>query len=207
MSKQDKTAYLEDIEYDTKNLTRGAYNDIKKAFAFLDKDQSQKLSKDELVKAVEDAKKEIKEEFPEFDIDEVVKTIMDQVDENGDGEIDLKEFVNIMAAPPINDITKKENCNKIYKEFTNGGKLDEERLMEIAKEMGEEPDEEHIKRMMVFADADGDGEINEEEFYNILNPPTEEYLQERAEKWVAVKTGDEEAPKKKIVKRKVVKKK
>lgn len=202
--KQDETEYLKDVKYDPKVITAGTYVDIKRAFASLDTDKSGKLSPKELQDAINAVAEEIKEEYPEFNIDEVVQMIMEQVDENGDGEIDLKEFVNIMAAEPINDITNRKNCDKIYKEFSKGGEINEERLKEIAEEMGEHPKDEDIKRMMVFADADGDGVVNEEEFYNILNPPEESYLDERAKVWVEVKTAEEgetSTKKKKVVKR------
>ena len=202
--KEDPTAYLDDVKYDPKTITAGTYVDIKKAFASLDTDKSGKLSPKELQDAINAVAEEIKEEYPEFNIDEVVQMIMEQVDENGDGEIDLKEFVNIMAAEPINDITNRKNCDKIYKEFAKDGEINEDRLKEIAEEMGEHPKDEDIKRMMVFADADGDGIVNEEEFYNILNPPEEDYLDKRAEVWVQVKTNEEgetTTKKKKVVKR------
>ncbi|MCQ2820336.1 MAG: EF-hand domain-containing protein [archaeon] len=178
---EDPTAYLKDVKYDPKILTRGTYEDIKKAFAFLDKDKSSKLSpgelRTELLKMKDDLEKE------GLNIEEVIDMIFDQVDDNGDGEIDLGEFVKILQGEPINDLTIKENCYKVYREFTRGGLLDKDALREIAEQLGDEKvTDEELERMIYFADADGDGLVTGEEFYYILNP-TEGALKDRAYRW------------------------
>lgn len=176
------TSYLKDIKYNTKEITVGTYNDIKKAFAFLDLDHSGKVDTQELRKALDDVRDEIKEVYPDFDPEEAIGMILDQVDANGDGKIDLKEFMNVMVQEPINDLTKRENTDRLYAEFAPNGKLDKAALQKVSKDIVVNDDKEMIEKMMFYADTNDDGIVDEDEFYNILNPDPEEIMK-RAKLW------------------------
>lgn len=178
----EDTEYLGDVKYNKKYISPIDYDDMKKAFSYLDKDNSKKISIDELKEELDKIKDEVKKEFPEFDYDEICKMIIEQADENGDKEIDFEEFINIMVKEPIMDIKTRENCNKIYKEFTRDGPLNKKTLTKIAKELEDNQDDEGIERMIFYADGDKDKEISEEEFYYILNPK-EGQLEEMAIQW------------------------
>lgn len=200
---EDPTAYLRDVKYDPKVISTGTYQDIKKAFAYLDKDKSKTISMKEFREELDKIKKELADEG--LEVDDVLEMILDQVDSNGDNEVDLQEFVNMMSLAPINDLSLKENTVRIYKEFTRGEKsLDRNTLAKVAESLGENPSEEDLDRMMFFADKDQDGIIDEEEFFNILNSDHEK-LTQRAGEWKEEK--EKKKDKKKSDGRKVVKRK
>jgi centrin-1 len=48
------------------------------------------------------------------------------------------------------------------------GKISFKNLKRVAKELGENLTDEEIQEMIDEADRDGDGEVNEEEFYRIM---------------------------------------
>ncbi|MCQ2817914.1 MAG: EF-hand domain-containing protein [archaeon] len=174
------TDYLKDVKFNPKVMSNGEYMDCKKAFAYLDKDKSRKISTKELKQELNKLEKEIKEEFPEFDSSEIIDIILEQCDENKDGEIDLQEFISIMQAEPINDMTKRENTDKVYKEFIRHGDLTAKNLSKIAEGLGDSGTD--VERMIFFADTNDDGIVDEDEFYYILNPDKEK-LKERAKLW------------------------
>lgn len=53
-------------------------------------------------------------------------------------------------------------------DFDSGGTIETHELKEVMTQLGEEPTDEDIREMIVLVDADGDGEINFEEFINLM---------------------------------------
>ncbi len=51
----------------------------------------------------------------------------------------------------------------------NSGKISFQNLKRVAKELGENMTDEELREMIAEADRDGDGEINEEEFFRIMS--------------------------------------
>lgn len=51
----------------------------------------------------------------------------------------------------------------------NTGKISFQNLKRVAKELGENMTDEELREMIAEADRDGDGEINEEEFFRIMS--------------------------------------
>ena len=66
---------------------------LKQAFAYFDKDGSGKISLDELKEAM--GEENLTQGGQELD-NGVWQDILAEADENGDGEIDFQEFVNMM---------------------------------------------------------------------------------------------------------------
>ena len=190
--------YIKD-KYDPKKMscTLGTFNDIKAAFAFIDDNHNGEIDPAELKDELDKCKKEIKKQFPDFDVDSVIDMIMEQVDANGDGKIQFNEFFEIMEKEPVMDLTKRENCDKLYDEFTNKGEkpLDKKTLEKVSKELMFDDDPEMIEKMIFYADLDEDGEVNPDEFYQILNPDPEKIM-EKAKQW-RDDHKEAEAPKKK----------
>lgn len=193
----EDTEYLGDIKNYKSKMNPKEYDDIKVAFSYLDKDSSKKISRDELENELSKVKDEIKEQFPEFDVDTIVDMILEKADENGDNQIDLNEFYNIMSQEPINDLKIRKNCDKVYKQFTRDGDLNAKNLKTIAKELKIDDDDEMIEKMIFYADTDGDKKISEDEFYYILNPK-EGQIEEMAIEWRDLNKGKEEGKKEEI---------
>ena len=59
---------------------------------------------------------------------------------------------------------------KVFKLFDveERGKISFKNLKKISKELGENHTDDEIQEMIDQADRDGDGEVNEEEFYRIM---------------------------------------
>ena len=59
---------------------------------------------------------------------------------------------------------------KVFKLFDDDetGRISFKNLKRIAKELGENMNDDEIQEMIDQADRDGDGEINEDEFYRIM---------------------------------------
>ena len=190
--------YLPDPKEFKDVLTPAELRDIKLAFSYLDKDNSKTITADELKEELKKVKKEIKEKFPDFNPDDILDMVMKKIDTNGDGKITFNEFIVFWIENPIFDLSSRENCDKLYKEFTRDGKdkLNQKTLDNISKELMFDDDSDTIKKMIFYGDADQNKEIDEDEFYNILNPE-EEYIQEKAIEWRDLNAPKEEKKKKK----------
>ncbi len=189
-------SYLPDIEYFKKKLTAGEYRDLKIAFSYLDKDNSKTIKIDELQYELDKCRDLIKEQFPNVDVDTICDRIMERADMNKDEKIDLKEFMTIMTESPIEDLRTRENCNDLYRQFTEDGKYDlnKKQLSKISKELVINDDDDIIEKMIFYADQNTDKKISEAEFYYILNPE-EGQIDEMAIKWRDLHKDEEEPSK------------
>merc|ERR1711998_226950 len=99
---------------------------------------------------------------------EVEKMVSD-MDKDGDGTIDFKEFL-MMMSNKVSDKDAKDDMIKAFKLFdTEGsGKVSFKNLKAVAAELGESMTDADLQGMMDEADTDGDGEINESEFLAVM---------------------------------------
>merc|ERR1712216_300296 len=86
--------------------------------------------------------------------DEIRKLIND-IDSDGDGTIDFDEFLAMMTARKLFDDDKTVTIS-----FKN--------LKRVCQELGENMTDDELKEMMDWADKDGDGVLNEDEFINAV---------------------------------------
>ena len=91
------------------------------------------------------------------------------IDKDGSGTIDFEEFLQMMTAKMGSRDTKEEIL-KAFRLFDddNSGTITFKDLKRVAKELGENLTDEELQEMIDEADRDGDGEVNEEEFYRIM---------------------------------------
>merc|ERR1712028_166924 len=135
-----------------KGLTDDQIQEIREAFDLFDTDGSGTIDAKELKVAMRalglDAKK-----------DEIRRMIND-IDKDGSGTIDFNEFLNMMTAR-MGDRDSREEIVKVFRLFDDDetGKISFKNLKRVAQELQEMIDE---------ADRDGDGEVNEEEFFRIM---------------------------------------
>merc|ERR1711968_63004 len=133
-------------------LTEEQRQEIREAFDLFDTDGSGTIDAKELKVAMRalglDAKK-----------DEIRRMIND-IDKDGSGTIDFNEFLNMMTAR-MGDRDSREEIIKVFRLFDDDetGKISFKNLKRVAEELQEMIDE---------ADRDGDGEVNEEEFFRIM---------------------------------------
>jgi len=144
-----------------KGLTDDQIQEIREAFDLFDTDGSGTIDAKELKVAMRalglDAKK-----------DEIRRMIND-IDKDGSGTIDFNEFLNMMTAR-MGDRDSREEIVKVFRLFDDDetGKISFKNLKRVAQELGENMTDEELQEMVDEADRDGDGEVNEDEFFRIM---------------------------------------
>ena len=100
--------------------------------------------------------------------DEIKKMIAD-IDKDGNGTIDFEEFLAMMTAK-MGERDSREEIMKAFRLFDDDetGKISFKNLKRVAKELGENMTDEELQEMIDESYRDGDGEVNEEEFFRIM---------------------------------------
>ncbi|CEG49057.1 caltractin [Plasmopara halstedii] len=83
--------------------------------------------------------------------------------------INLNEFIELMTGK-MNSRDPREEIMKIFQLFDddNTGKISFRNLKRVCTELGETLTDEEMHEMIDEADRDGDGLINEEEFFRVM---------------------------------------
>ncbi|XP_065061093.1 neo-calmodulin-like [Rhopilema esculentum] len=101
---------------------------------------------------------------------ESLKALVDEMDYDGSGTIELTEFVRIIEA-------RKETVNieeamieafRVFDQDQNGF-IERRELKNVMKSLGNNLNDKDIDRMMKDADKNGDGRIDFQEFINLWN--------------------------------------
>ena len=142
-------------------LTEEQKQEIREAFDLFDTDGSGTIDAKELKVAMRALGFEPKKE-------EIKKMISD-IDKDGSGTIDFEEFLQMMTAK-MGERDSREEIMKAFRLFDDDetGKISFKNLKRVAKELGENMTDEELQEMIDEADRDGDGEVNEEEFFRIM---------------------------------------
>ena len=122
--------------YERPGLSADEVEEIKEAFDIFDVDQSGAISVSELLNAMRSLGFDTKNPA-------IFKMISD-MDEDGNGEIEFDEFLDMMTAR-ISDTNTKEDLERVFKLFDEdrNGEITVENLRRVAKELGEDiPDDE-----------------------------------------------------------------
>lgn len=91
------------------------------------------------------------------------------IDKEGTGKITFADFLQVMTVK----MAEKDSNEEILKAFRlfdddDTGKISFKNLKRVAKELGENLNDEELREMLEEADLDGDGEVNEEEFLRVM---------------------------------------
>lgn len=151
-------------------LTEVQKSEIKEAFDLFDTEGSGTIDAKELKVALRALGFE-----PQKD---EIKRLLNEVDKSGAerdaaGKIDFNDFLEIMTLK----MSEKDSPAEIQKAFqlfvdTAKGTITLERLTEIARELGENVSEDELKEMIFAATKSRYGEVNEEQFRQILTRST-----------------------------------
>lgn len=97
--------------------------------------------------------------------DEELENMVREVDWDGDGHIDFKEFVelNTKGVDPDEIMENLRDAFSVY-DIDGNGAITAEELQEVLRSLGEECSIGECRKMINGVDADGDGAINFEEF-------------------------------------------
>merc|ERR1712072_1034843 len=128
-------------------LTQDQVEEIKEAFDLFDTDGSGSIDTNELKVAMKALGMDAKSEE--------IRKLINDIDSDGDGTIDFDEFLAMMTARKLFDDDKTGTVS-----FKN--------LKRVCQELGENMTDDELKEMMDWADKDGDGVLNEDEFINAV---------------------------------------
>eukprot|EP01064_Diplonema_japonicum_P035831 TRINITY_DN7875_c0_g1_i2.p1 TRINITY_DN7875_c0_g1~~TRINITY_DN7875_c0_g1_i2.p1 ORF type:complete len:121 (+),score=31.35 TRINITY_DN7875_c0_g1_i2:188-550(+) len=97
-----------------------------------------------------------------------IEKLLREIDTDGNGCIDYPEFHKMMKAK----MAQKDSPEEILKAFhlfdKNKGHITIHDLKEVAKSLGENPNDELLKEMIEVADSDKDGIVSFAEFQAMM---------------------------------------
>ena len=134
-------------------LTEEQIAELEKAFLPFDKDGNGILTKAELGIVM----RSLGQNPPEAELQE----LMNKFDANGNGAIDFHEFLTMMAQ-------KMREAFSVFDKDGNGFISGAELRHVVLANMGKYLTEEEVNEMMRAADINGDGQVNYEEFVNLM---------------------------------------
>ncbi|XP_028676067.1 calcium-binding protein LPS1-alpha-like [Erpetoichthys calabaricus] len=134
-----------------------SFEEFKEAFSLFDRDGDGTITTRELGTVIRS--------LGQTATDQVLQDMVNEVDVDGKGTIEFKEFLNIMAmrvkGPDIEE-EMREAFRILDKD--NDGSISETEMRQIMKNLGEKLTDEEIDTMLKEADIDGDGLVNYDEF-------------------------------------------
>ena len=118
-------------------------------FQEFDKDKSGTISVDEL----ELVMKQLGQNPTVIELQQIIE----EVDTDGNGQIDFEEFVNLMGLR-MNEFHTVEELNQAFKIFDSDGdnSISKQDLMNLMKKLGEDLTDEEIEDMIRVGDTTGD---------------------------------------------------
>eukprot|EP00092_Neocalanus_flemingeri_P056876 GFUD01067478.1.p1 GENE.GFUD01067478.1~~GFUD01067478.1.p1 ORF type:complete len:150 (-),score=53.36 GFUD01067478.1:94-543(-) len=98
-----------------------------------------------------------------------IQDMVNQVDKDGTGSIDFPEFLEMMSLKSDSENAEDE-IREAFQVFDGDGNgfINRQELACVMGNLGEALTPAEIQGMIDEADVDGDGQINYEEFYNMM---------------------------------------
>ena len=95
--------------------------------------------------------------------------MINEVDADGNGTIDFAEFL-IMMARKMKDTDSADEIKEAFKVFDKDGNgfISAAELRHVMTNLGEKLSDEEVDEMIREADVDGDGQINYQEFVDMM---------------------------------------
>ena len=155
-------------DYATLTIPVEEVRDIKTAFDIFDGDLSGVVDPQELKHAFEQLGFGGQNKF--------VYQILAELDDDQSGGIDFAEFLRLATAK-LSDKDSRAEVDKVWTSFDINkavridlfqGKVTTNELKKVAKDLGEDLNDEEIEKIFVKADLDDDGFVTADDFYNIL---------------------------------------
>ncbi|KAF8823390.1 calmodulin-like protein [Lentinula edodes] len=101
--------------------------------------------------------------------DAELQDMINEVDVDGNGTIDFKEFLSMMAKK-FKDTDSEEEIRQAFQVFDKDGNgtISAKELKAVMESLGEKLSDKEVDAMIQEADLDGDGCINYQEFVNMM---------------------------------------
>jgi len=142
-------------------LSQEQTEEIKEAFNLFDTDHSGTIDIRELKAAMRALGFEMKKEE--------VKKLLADLDKDGNSQINLDEFTQMMTGK-MSSRDSAEEIQKVFQLFDEDktGFITFKNLKKVCQELGENLTDQDIQEMIDEADRDNDGQISQEEFFRIM---------------------------------------
>ena len=145
----------------TEHLTEENISEFREAFELFDKDKDGFITIQELG--------EIMKNLGQTPNEAELQDMISEVDIDGNGNIDFKEFLGLMARK-MKDTDTDEELNEAFRVFDRDGNgfITAQELKHVMINLGEKIEDTEVEEMIKEADIDGDGYINYEEFVRMI---------------------------------------
>jgi calmodulin len=145
----------------TEHLTEDKIAEFREAFEIFDKNRDGYITIKELG--------EIMKNLGQTPTEAELTDMINEVDIDGNGNIDFKEFLGLMARK-MRDSDTEEELIEAFKVFDRDGNglISATELKHVMVSLGEKITDEEVDEMIKEADIDGDGYINYEEFVRMI---------------------------------------
>ncbi|OMJ80061.1 hypothetical protein SteCoe_19751 [Stentor coeruleus] len=153
---------FEPAEYYREGLTEEEITEIKEAFDLFDVEKCGTIETRDLKNAMEAQGFQYKSP--------IIFKMVCELDVEGKGRVDFDEFLDMMTEHAHED-SSMEEIRKVFNLFDvdHTGFIELKNLKKIAYELGETLNEEDIMELITKSDADGDGKVSFQEFYDIMS--------------------------------------
>eukprot|EP01088_Endostelium_zonatum_P020516 TRINITY_DN7608_c0_g1_i1.p1 TRINITY_DN7608_c0_g1~~TRINITY_DN7608_c0_g1_i1.p1 ORF type:complete len:153 (-),score=58.12 TRINITY_DN7608_c0_g1_i1:81-539(-) len=145
------------------NLTQEQIADLREAFAMFDKDGDETITVDELGLVLKS--------LGQAPTDQELRDMIHEVDEDGDGKIDFKEFTKMMSGKMTGSAEdQEEEMRVVFETFDKdkNGFISAQELKSMMFKLGEKLSDSELADMMREADSNGDGQVDYNEFVQIM---------------------------------------
>ena len=142
-------------------ISEDKITELKEAFEIFDKDRDGYITTKELG----DIMKKLGQTPSEAELQDMIN----EVDIDGNGTIDFKEFLGLMARK-MRDSDSEEELIEAFKVFDRDGNgyITSHELRHIMTNLGEGLSPEEVEEMIREADLDNDGQIDYDEFVKMM---------------------------------------
>ncbi|XP_076442019.1 calmodulin-alpha-like [Babylonia areolata] len=146
-------------------LSPDQIEEFKEAFLLFDKDRDGTITTKELGTVMKS--------LGQNPTDTELQDMINEVDVDGNGQIDFGEFLTMMVRHAAkveggDDDTELKEAFKVFDKDGNGF-ISAAELRHVMTNLGEKLTDEEVDEMIREADIDGDGQINYEEFVNMMS--------------------------------------
>lgn len=144
-----------------KNLSEEQIAEYKEAFSLFDKDGSGSISQQELGVVLSN----LGTRCTAAELSEM----MNEVDQDGNGEIDFDEFVIMMARQAGYQDSEQElkDAFAVF-DINKDGEISGSEIKAVMKQLGQHLENDEVDLIISEADVDGNGNINYDEFVKIM---------------------------------------
>ena len=142
-------------------ISEQAIKEFKEAFDIFDKDKDGYITIKEL--------DQIMKKLGQAPTESELQNMINEVDIDGNGTIDFREFLGIMTKK-LKETDSEDELIEVFKIFDSDGNglINSNELLNVMVTLGEDINKEDINDLIKEVDHDGDGFINFEEFIRLI---------------------------------------